>query len=86
MLIDSTTAYIICNGSILVTIQLDKVMEAALAFIGMFYVLDIDYPPSHELGLTVLHSFMFGDKSTPAELLTPFDTAIEKYMKFKNSA
>lgn len=86
MLIDSTTAYIICKGSIMVTIELDKVMEAALAFIGMFYVLDIDYPPSHELGLSVLHNFIFGDKSTPAELLSPFNTAIEEYTKFKNSA
>lgn len=47
-----------------------------MALIAVFYLLDIDYTRSHELGLT-------GQR--PGELINVFMSAMEEYTKFKNS-
>lgn len=60
-------------------------MQAVLALIGVFYLIDVDYPKSHELGLTMLHNLVFQDMSTPADLLNSFESAKEDYLDFKQN-
>lgn len=85
LVLDSTSAYLICKGNILSVIELVKCKEAVLALIGTFYLLDIDYPKSHELGLTMLHHLVFQDKSSPGDLLNTVNATFTEYNKFKNS-
>ena len=65
-------------------IKLEKFKEAILALIGSYYLLDIDYPKSHELGLTMLQYLVFKDKSSPGDLSTTLNGTIADYSRFKN--
>jgi hypothetical protein len=85
LMVDSTMVYLIYKGSIIFTVKLDKVQEAILALIGMFYLLDIDYARYHELGFTVLQNIIFEDKNTPGDLINLFTAAMAEYAKFKNN-
>ena len=51
---------------------------------GMFYLLDFDYPKSVELGLTMVHNLFFQDVNTPADMLNVFTSAMAGYDKFRN--
>lgn len=77
LMVDSSFSYLICKGAIIFSIELQKFQEAAIALIAVFYLLDIDYARSPELGLTVLH--------TPSDLINVFTCAMAEYTKFKNS-
>ena len=66
-------------------VELKKLKEAVLALIGSYYLLDIDYPKSHELDLTMLRHLVFKDKSSPGDLLNTFNATITSYTAFKNS-
>jgi hypothetical protein len=61
-------------------------MEAALALIGLFYLLDVDYPKAHELGLTMLQNLVFQDLSTPDDLFNTFQSAKKAYLDFQQNS
>ena len=84
LLTDSSNAYLICKGHILSTIQIEGFSEAILALIAVFYLLDIDYPKSHELGLTVLQHLIFEDTSSPGDLLNTINSTLSEFSEFKN--
>ena len=66
-------------------VELKKLKEAVLALIGSYYLVDIDYPKSHELGLTMLKHLVFNDKSSLGDLLNTLNATITSYTAFKNS-
>ncbi|XP_028417701.1 uncharacterized protein LOC114544956 [Dendronephthya gigantea] len=84
--LDKTSAYLVCQGTLIFTVELRNIMQAVLALIGLFYLIDVDYPKSHELGLTMLHSLLFHDMNTPADLYNSFESAKEDYLKFKQNS
>ncbi len=85
--LDKKSAYLFGpSGKLILTLDLGKIVEAVLALIGLFYLLDVDYPQSHELGLTMLHNMVFQDLNVPADLIKLFETAKEKYLDFKKSS
>ena len=57
-------------------VVLKRLKEAVLALISSYYLLDIDYPKSHKLGLTMLQHIAFKDKSSPIFLI------LRKYISF----
>jgi hypothetical protein len=84
--IDKTYAYLMCSGNLVCKVELQKVMEAALALIGLFYLLDVDYPKAHELGLTMLQNLVFQDLSTPDDLFNTFQSAKKAYLDFQQNS
>ena len=60
-------------------------MEAVVAYMGIFYIIDFDYPPVHELGLTSLQYICFANKEIPGDLLTTFNSALTEHMKHKDA-
>ena len=49
--------------------RVKETQRAVLASIGSYYLLDIDYPKSHKLGLAMLQHVVFKDKSSPIFLI-----------------
>ena len=85
MLIDSTSCYLVCHNHIFCTIKKENIAEAILTLIGMFYLLDIDYPKQHEVGLTMMQNLFFDDTSTPGDLIDTISSLMADYTKFKNT-
>ena len=55
MFVERYNVTLIIGRILISSIAKDKLAEAVQAYMGLFYLLDIDYPPSQELGLTMLH-------------------------------
>jgi hypothetical protein len=60
-------------------------LEAVLTLVGFFYLMDFDYPKTHEIGLTMIQNLIFGDLRTPADIIGPFKSAKEEYLDYKKS-
>ena len=56
-----------------------------LAYIGMHYLLDCDYPQHSEVGLILLHFLFYKDRHIPVDILGHFNKIVEQYNKFKAS-
>ena len=85
LILDTTSAYIICKGSVMSVVELKKLKEAVIPLIGSYYIVDIDYLKSQELGLTMLKHLVFNDKSSLGDLLNTLNATITSYTAFKNS-
>ena len=85
LILDTTSAYIICKGSVMSVVELKKLKEAVIPLIGSYYIVDIDYLKSQELGLTMLKHLVFKDKISPGDLLNTLNATITSYTAFKNS-
>ena len=85
MLIDSTSCYLVCHNQIFCSVNKEDIAEAVLTLIGMFYLLDIDYPKQHEVGLTMMQNLLFGDTSSPGDLINTISSLMADYTKFKNT-
>ena len=66
-------------------VELKKLKEAVIPLIGSYYIVDIDYLKSQELGLTMLKHLVFNDKSSLGDLLNTLNATITSYTAFKNS-
>ena len=90
MLIDSTSCYLVCNNQIFCSVNEEDIVEAVLTLIGMFYLLDIDYPKQHEVRL-MMQNLLFGDTSTPGDLISTIsslmadNTSLRTQSNFVNS-
>ena len=47
--------HLFVGKAIICTVEPCKLNEIILVFLGVFYLLDVDYPATHEIGLTLLH-------------------------------
>ena len=72
--------------SILFKIQVYELLEAVVAFLAAFYLLDVDYPNCHEIGVNLLEYFIFEDKNVPKDISVHFDAQLSAYKKFKTDA
>ena len=59
--------------------------EVVPAYMGLYYLLDFDYPPAYEIAFTVLHFLLFDDKATPGDLFSMFTSTMREYMAYKKS-
>ena len=76
-------AIIFIGQQIVTRVSGKKLAEALLAFLGMFYLLDVDYPTTHEVGLTMLQNLLFADHCAPQDMSAAFNATLSEYMKYK---
>lgn len=53
----------------------DEITDGFLTFIGLFYVLDVDYPSELVIALSIAHRYLFGDNRVCEEFMIQFDDA-----------
>ena len=82
MFVDRYNVTLIIGRILTSSIVKDKLAEAVQAYMGLFYLLDIVYPPFHEFGLTMLHHLVFQDKNAPMELCGNVNKTLELYRDF----
>ena len=82
MFVDRYNVTLIIGRILTSSIVKDKLAEAVQAYMGLYYLLDIDYPPSHEFVLTMLHHLVFQDKNAPMELCGNVNKTLELYRDF----
>ena len=82
MFVDRYNVTLIIGRILTSSILKDKLAEAVQAYIGLFYLLGINYPPSHEFGLSMLHHLVFQDKNTPMDLCRNVNKTLELYRDF----
>ena len=70
-------AYVVVGKHILYHTDLQKVHEAIVGYFATFYLLDYDYPKQLEVGLHMLHHYVFVKTTTPAKAL--FNTQPSQY-------
>ena len=63
----------------------EDLMMIFIAYLGLYYMLDVDYPGSHELSFTVMQYILFKDKKTPPDLVKAVDAVWGDYCKFKGA-
>ena len=79
--------YLIVSNKIIS--KIDKETEpimALLAYIGLYYLLDYDYPLQYEVGLTIPHYIFYEDSSIPVDILAHFNKSLEQFNKYKFSS
>ena len=67
------------------TVERQLLKEALLANLGLYYLLDLDYLVSHELGFTILQYIFFEDEKTPEDMLQTFNATLEEFNNFRKS-
>ena len=60
ILLDNNHANLIVGRQIVCTVERQHLREAVLAYLGLYYLLDLDYPAS--LGFTLLQYIFFQDQ------------------------
>ena len=53
------------------------IMEAFLTFIGMYYMLDVDYPTEYAMAFSIIHNYTFGDNCVCKEIHYDFDKVVK---------
>ena len=81
ILITDSAVTIVVGKAIMTTVE--NMMEGILAYIGVFYLMDFDYPSMFEIGLTTLHYLFFNDQNIPADILPTFTAAMNDYKLYK---
>ena len=57
-------------------------MDSILGRLGLYCLLDFAYPHHYKAHLTVLHYFIFGDRSIPEDMLESFNAILQDYNMF----
>ena len=57
-------------------------IDDVVTLIALHYLLDLDYLKSNELGFNILQYFIFGDTSSPKDVIKPLDMAWKDYTMF----
>ena len=57
-------------------------IEAIIAFLGCFYLLDYDYPQGWQVSLSVLQSLVFGDKTVHPDVRGDATRYLDDFEKF----
>lgn len=84
VLVDTEFFYLIVKTSIISKIdRKNGAIKALLAYIGLFYLLDCDYPAYYEVGLTALHFIFYEDRRIPVDKMVHFNKMLDQYNKFK---
>ena len=53
------------------------------ALLASFYLLDFDYPRFLEIGLIVVHHYVFKDINVPQDVAGSFQSALTSFREFK---
>ena len=62
---------------------LDDIMEAFITYMSLYYLMDVDYPQSQEVSLTIMQYIIFHDKKTPPDVMKALDMSWRQYTIFK---
>lgn len=83
---DEAFWYVIVGKRILLKVEAEKFLEAVVAFLSSFYLLDFDYPTQNEIGMTILQVFVFNDNRIPEDITIPVNGMLKAYRKYKAEA
>ena len=80
LLVDSNLFYIMSAASNVTKILRNQnPVTPLLAHIGMYYLLDCDYPQHYEVGLTALHFIFYESRRIPVDFLLHFNKIVKQY-------
>ena len=85
ILMDGNDVIILCGKSIITRLPLTDISKAFVVFMSLFYLMDLDYPQSHEVALTIMQYLIFEDKKTPVELIKAVDANWVEYTMYKGA-
>jgi hypothetical protein len=57
--------------------------DKRIIYLGLYYLLDLDYPASHELGFTLLHYLFFQDETTPGDIVQTFNATLAAFQNIR---
>ena len=86
LLIDKNVIILVCGSCIITRLPLYDIMEAFIAYMSLYYLMDVDYPQSQEVSLSIMQYIIFHDKKTPADVMKALDTSCRQYTLFKRPA
>ena len=61
---------------------MEQILDSLLDFLGLYHLLDFDYPHLYEASMIVLYDFI-SDKTIPGEMLETFNAILQDYKIFK---
>lgn len=70
LLIASDEIVIIVEGVLLTKLEPGQLAEAVVAFLSIYYLLDVSYPSNWEMSLIILQFLIFGDFQAPPHIVT----------------
>ena len=80
---DNCEAIIFIGDNIVTRVAEGQMDLAVIAYMAVHYLLDMDYPPSYDVPLTILQYLIFEDQKTPADILKYTDQAWKEFCNFK---
>ena len=69
ILMDGNDVILLYRKCIITRLPLTEISKAFVVYMSLFYLMDLDYPQSHEVSLTIMQY-----KKTPVELIKTVDT------------
>ena len=82
LLVEKTKCYLIVGKIILAEMEATNLNEGVFALLASFYLLDFDYPCFLEIGLIVLHHYVFKNINVPPGVAGSFQSALTSFRKF----
>ena len=73
---------LLVGKEVLLKFAAGEITKAVIAFISFFYLLDVDYPPSWLVSMSVLHNVIFGDRNVHPDHQSDVTKAIEDFRLF----
>ena len=74
--------YLVMVGDQIVT-RHESLVVITAAYIGLFYVLDVDYEECSECAVTILQYIFFKEEKAPARSIKQIDRLWQEYCAFK---
>ena len=73
IMMDGNDVILLCGKCIINRLPLTEISQAFVVYMSLFNLMDLDYPQSHEVALTIMQYIIFKDKKTPVELTKTVD-------------
>jgi len=83
MIIDNEEILVVAGNIIISRIDDPNFEEVFIVYLGVHYLLDMDYLETIELPMTVLQFLVFGDKKAPPDTLKSLDMCWKDYCLYK---
>ena len=80
ILMDGNDVILLCRKCLITRLPLTEISKALLVvYMSVIYLMDLYYPQSHEVALTIMQYIIFKDKKTPVELIKTVSTNWVEY-------
>ena len=83
-LIEDTDQILLRSGGEIIC-KFNCLTEAFITYLSLHYLVDMDYPPSLNVALTILSFLVFGEEKAPEDILKHFHTVWLEFCDFKHA-